>query len=65
MNDLEIASICDPALTTVRIHRGEMGRMAVRRLSDLIQHIDEEPKRIDVLCELIVRASCGKAPETS
>ena len=62
MNDLDIAAQCDPPLTSIRIHRQEMGRVAVRRLSHLLRHMDEEPIRIDVLCERIVRASCGKVP---
>jgi DNA-binding LacI/PurR family transcriptional regulator len=59
MNDLEMAQICDPPLTTVRIFREEMGRVAVKRLVELIQNPQQRARRIDVLCELVKRASCA------
>jgi len=63
MNDLEMAKLCDPPLTTIRIFREEMGRVAVRRLIEVIQDPGERPQRTDVLCELVERASCGRVPE--
>jgi len=60
VNDLDIAQMCDPPLTTIRIFREEMGRVAVGRLMDLIQQPEGRPKRIDVLCELVVRQSCAE-----
>ncbi len=62
VNDLDIAQMCDPPLTTVRIFREEMGRAAVARLVELINSPGERPRRIEVLCELVKRDSCGPAP---
>jgi len=62
VNDLDIAQMCDPPLTTVRIFREEIGRVAVGRLMEIIQKPGGRPRRIDVLCELVVRQSCAEAP---
>jgi LacI family transcriptional regulator, galactose operon repressor len=59
VNDLEIARLCDPPLTTVRILRQEMGRAAVQALVERIRNPDRKPRRIDVLCEFVERASCA------
>ena len=61
MNDLKMAQICDPPLTTVRIFREEMGRVAVQRLVELMQNPQQRARRIDVLCELVKRSSCAPA----
>ena len=63
VNDLDMALRVDPPLTTVRIPRREMGRVAVRRLIELIRHPDMPRTRTDVLCTFIERASCARAPE--
>lgn len=62
VNDLEMAARCDPPLTTIRIHREEVGRAAVQRLMQLVSDPGQAPRRIDVLCELVVRESCARAP---
>lgn len=62
VNDLDLAQMCDPPLTTVRIFREEMGRAAVQRLIEVIQNPGERPRRIDVLCELVKRSSCTHPP---
>lgn len=62
VNDLDIAQMCDPPLTTVRIFREELGRVAVGRLMELIQKPGGRPRRIEVLCELVVRQSCAAVP---
>lgn len=62
VNDLDIAQMCDPPLTTVRIFREEIGRVAVGRLMEIIQKPGGRPRRIDVLCELVMRQSCAAAP---
>ena len=60
VNDLDIARYCDPSLTTVRIFRREMGRVAVRRLLELIREPLGRPMRTDVLCEFVERESCAR-----
>ena len=60
VNDLDIARYCDPPLTTVRIFRREMGKMAVRRLLELIREPLGRPMRTDVLCEFVERESCAR-----
>lgn len=62
VNDLEMARLCEPPLTTVRIFRQEIGRVGVRRLREILRHPDERPRRIDVLCEFVLRDSCGPPP---
>jgi len=59
VNDLDIARLCEPPLTTVRIFRREMGRVAVRRLLELIREPSRKPARTDVPCELVHRESCA------
>jgi LacI family transcriptional regulator len=61
VNDLEIAEMCDPPLTTIRIHRKEMGRVAVRRLLEVMKNPEKRPTRTNVLCEFIERRSCARA----
>jgi len=63
VNDLEMAQHTEPPLTTVHIPRREMGRVAVRRLIELIQHLDIPRTRTDVLCTFVERASCARVPE--
>jgi len=63
VNDLEIAEMCDPPLTTIRIHRKEMGRVAVRKLLEVMENPGRRPTRTDVLCEFIERKSCARVRE--
>lgn len=60
VNNLEIAEMCNPPLTTIRIHRKEMGRVAVRKLLELMQNPGKRPARTNVLCEFIERKSCAR-----
>ena len=63
VNDLDMAQHAEPPLTTVHIPRREMGRIAVRRLLELIQYPDTPRTRTDVLCTFVERASCARAPQ--
>jgi LacI family transcriptional regulator len=49
----------DPPLTTVYIHKRQMGRLAARRLLDIMQDETEHSIRILVENELVIRRSCG------
>ena len=63
VNDLDMAQHAEPPLTTVHIPRREMGRIAVRKLIELIQHPDTPRTRTDLLCTFVERASCARVPE--
>jgi LacI family transcriptional regulator len=58
-DDVAIASLVTPALTTVRQPLTEMGRTATRML---LRHISEEPldsMRVELTTNLVVRDSCA------
>jgi DNA-binding LacI/PurR family transcriptional regulator len=61
MDDIELAAYTDPPLTTVRVAKEEMGRLAAERLIALIEGEGGEPVRDSVPVGLVVRASCGGA----
>ncbi len=49
----------EPSLTTVYIHKQHMGKMAARRLLDILQNPHEPVATIQIENELVVRRSCG------
>ena len=59
-DDLTFSSISNPPLTTLRVPKQEMGRMAVRRLRDMIQDNDEVKFKTQVCAQFIERASVKK-----
>jgi DNA-binding LacI/PurR family transcriptional regulator len=59
MDDLMLASISEPLLTTLKIHKKTMGKMAVSRLLDKIFQGDRTVLKILVDVELVVRKSTG------
>jgi LacI family transcriptional regulator len=63
MDDIELAAYTDPPLTTVRVAKETMGRLAAERLIGLIEHERGEPGVVSVPGALIVRASCGAKGE--
>jgi LacI family transcriptional regulator len=60
-DDIRESGIINPALTTVRIEKEEMGRMAARRLIDRIRNPEIMPVKIIVPGKLVIRESTGKA----
>lgn len=58
-DDLEVASLCEPPLTTVRQPLEEIGRVAAEKLVQLVRGEISEVKEI-LPCELIVRNSTAK-----
>lgn len=65
-DDVPIASLVRPALTTLRIEIAETGRRAMERLVGLIASANDPQSTPDVTCEilkpqLVVRQSCGHA----
>jgi DNA-binding LacI/PurR family transcriptional regulator len=55
----------DPPLTTVYIHKEQIGILAARRLLELIQKGPQIPMDIRVKNELVVRQSCGCPPRAA
>jgi LacI family transcriptional regulator len=53
------ADTTDPPLTTVNIHKEEIGLFAARRLLEIIQKGPQVPVDIQVKNELVIRCSCG------
>jgi LacI family transcriptional regulator, galactose operon repressor len=50
----------EPRLTTINVHREEMGSVAVRRLVEMIKEKKELYSKTVIPVELVVRESCGK-----
>jgi len=54
----------EPRLTTVNVHREEMGGIAVRRLVEMIRDKNEIVNRTTTPVELVIRESCGGKSDT-
>ncbi|MCA1818119.1 MAG: LacI family transcriptional regulator [Acidobacteria bacterium] len=63
-DDVAFASISQPALTTVCLPRGEMGRLAVEALLETVDHPERRGVERRVPTYLIERGSTGPAPRT-
>lgn len=61
-DDVALASVVTPALTTVRQPLEEMGRAAVVLLYRLLEHKPLETPHIELATRLIVRSSTGPPP---
>lgn len=58
-DDLAVASIVEPALTTVRQPIERLGAMAAELLLDLIEDTVQGPQHVILPAQLVVRQSCG------
>jgi len=58
-NDLELAALVEPPLTSVAAPMRELGAAAMRMLAGLIAGKTPEPPRITLPTRLVVRRSCG------
>lgn len=56
-DDLAVAALVEPPLTTVRVERDELGRLAVRRLLERAADPHRTPVRVELACRLVVRDS--------
>lgn len=56
-DDLSFSSIATPSLTTLRVPKQEMGRIAVRRLRDMIKDNDDVKLKMQVCTQFIERES--------
>jgi LacI family transcriptional regulator len=58
-DDIPLASLLNPALTTIHQDKVGLGRAAARALMEQIDNPDLTPAALTLPVELIVRASCG------
>lgn len=58
-DDIEVASMVHPALTTIRQHKAEMGQAAGEALIKMIEDSTYAPPIVTLPVELIIRESCG------
>lgn len=58
IDDIEMASYMTPMLTTVRVPRDEMGKMAVKLLLDRVKHRHKLPVKVELPFNIIKRESC-------
>ncbi|HJQ49711.1 MAG TPA: LacI family DNA-binding transcriptional regulator [Gaiellaceae bacterium] len=62
-DDIQLASLLDPALTTIRQDRVGLGHAAARALLEQIENPETTPAALTLPVELVVRASSGGARE--
>lgn len=60
-DDIELAQVVSPALTTVHVPHREMGRTAARMLVKMVMS-DEVPQSVELATTLELRDSLGKCP---
>ena len=58
-DDLPLAAIADPPLTTVRQPIRRLGAQAVENLIDILINGPQPPRHVVATTELVIRASCG------
>jgi DNA-binding LacI/PurR family transcriptional regulator len=58
-DDILQAKQARPSLTTIRVFKQEMGRVAVRKILESIDNITRKPTQTVILTELVVRGSTG------
>jgi DNA-binding LacI/PurR family transcriptional regulator len=63
-DDIDLAAIYSPPLTTLRVPKRELGILAARRLIDLLTCCDSYTVTSLIGAELIIRQSCGCSPVT-
>ncbi|HBE80930.1 MAG TPA: LacI family transcriptional regulator [Firmicutes bacterium] len=56
-DDMPFCEMIDPALTTLRVFKQRMGRIAAKRLIERIEHNPEETIKVEVSTELVERKS--------
>jgi len=63
-NDLEMMAVANPAITSIRTYRLEMGRMAMQLMSQALAGQDPEVPNIDLGFELMARQSTARRATT-
>jgi DNA-binding LacI/PurR family transcriptional regulator len=64
-DDINLASIFSPPLTTIRISQYDLGKLTGQATLDLLLHKEQQPITIQFPVELIVRGSSGKSSLTT
>jgi LacI family transcriptional regulator len=64
-DDIQLASLLEPSLTTIRQDKVGLGGAAARALLEQIENPELTPAALTLPVELIVRASCGGTEETA
>lgn len=64
-DDLPVASLVRPSLSTIRVPAADLGRVASRRLLDLIEGQPLDGVRMLLPTALVLRHSCGTHQETA
>ena len=63
-DDIELAAIAEPALTTVHVPHREMGRRSALALLSMVRG-EAPPESVELTTDLRLRASLGPAPEVA
>jgi LacI family transcriptional regulator len=61
-DDVATAAYVQPPLTTVRVFKRDLGKLAARRMLELVAEQDAPPVQTLLGVELVVRRSCGCVP---
>jgi len=59
IDDVELARMSTPALTTARIPKADVGAKLVQLLLDQVEGVASGPRSVELQTELIVRESTG------
>jgi LacI family transcriptional regulator len=62
-DDIRYAVETEPALTTIHVHKLEMGQQATRLIFDLLDHPETGPQTRSIHTELVVRESTTRAKQ--
>lgn len=63
-DDIWLAALTDPPLTTIKIPRAQIGRAAVEAVLEISSEDDRPGREIKIPTELVVRKSTGKVPDS-
>jgi DNA-binding LacI/PurR family transcriptional regulator len=62
LNDISVAGLVDPGLTTVALPARQIGLEAMKMIKDLIEGKRPESGKIILPTQLVIRESCGCQP---
>lgn len=62
-DDITLSKVIAPGLTTIHVQKKEMGRIAVKRLIEIIKHPSKAKTKIQLVNNFIIRGSVNKIHE--